>query len=471
MTLGQSGMSLYHLNNNTFQGNNFNASYIPEGKIFVGLPALSGISLDINSRISYSSLVNTNENGSKVYDFAGIADASKSKNFISLESELSTFYLGFKPNNHSAITFFIRERVGARLFYTDDVMNFAAYGNKSFVGETIDIGSSLVDARYYREYGVGFWKSIPKQNINFGVRFKVLNGMVSVISDRKLDASISIDDDYNHDFSLSNGIVNTSGLNAIEGDNATSHLISNGNLGAGIDLGVNWKINREISAAVAINDLGFIRWKVDPENYAFTDVSFRFEGVDLRDISNFRDAITDSLYNRLVDTTYSQAYTSALNTSVFGSVMYNLSSTDMVTASVGSYIVQDKFRTQYAIGYTKKVGRVLAVSANAIRTPQQSFDFGLGTSITLGALQLYLASDKLIRIWNVPETSSIDLRFGVNLIFGREKGTEKDDRKDLVHPSAYSKKQRIEKSDGIYWIIRKRKPRPIYNDNPTFSNK
>ncbi|MGL1887560.1 MAG: DUF5723 family protein [Reichenbachiella sp.] len=469
-TFAQSGISLYHLNNATFQGNNFNASFIPNGKVFLGLPMISGIGLDVNTRASYNDLTTTDETGQTILDYKGIAATSKEKNYIGLEAELSTFYIGFKPKSTTAITLFIRERVAARGYYTEDVMNLAAYGDKRYVGEDINLTGTAIDARYYREYGIGFWKDMPEQKFQYGVRLKFLNGMASVITDNELSGTVGIGTDYDHSFDIEKGVVNTSGLNVINSDELTSHLISNGNLGAGIDIGANWAINEYVSAAISVNDLGFIHWKVDPENYALQDTTFSFVGVDLTNIDDFEKAFEDSLTNRFVDTTYVKSYTSGLNTTAYGSVTYNLSSSDKVTATIGTSVVSGNFRMQYALGYTKKLGDIFSISANAIRTPQQGFDLGIAYALDLGAVQLYMASDKLIKVWNVPETSSIDFRFGINFIFGKTKEV-KDDRNDLQHPSPYSKGEKIEKSDGIYYKIPLQKPRPVYNDDPQFSGK
>jgi len=141
--------------------------------------------------------------------------------------------------------------------------------------------------------------------------------------------------------------------------------------------------------------------------------------------------------------------------------MFQPTANDLVTGTIASSIVQGHYQMLYAVGYTRKVGTILSVSGNVIRKPQQGFDIGLAYALNLGPLQFYLASDQLIKVWNVPNASAFDIRFGLNFVFGRQK-LVKDDRSDLILPSGYSKKANIEKTDGIYWIIKRQKPRPIY---------
>lgn len=462
----QAGISLYHLNNATFQGNNFNAAFMPEGKFFLGIPVLSGISLDVNSPVSYNQAVTTNELGQREWNIDEFVNSSKNRNFISGTAELSTLYFGFRPKSTTAFSFFIRERVSAKGFYSDDVAKFAWQGNAQFIQQNVDLNNTLIDSRYYREYGIGLWKSIPNKGINIGVRVKFLNGMFSMITDKNFDGNIGVGRDFEHQFNVNKARVNSSGIELLNSDQTnssdlTSHLISNGNIGFGIDFGAHWKINEQLSAAVSVNDLGYINWKELPENRFLRDTTFLFEGVDLREVDDFSEAIKDSLFNRFEDSTSFQTYKSGLNTSSYGSLLFQLTPDDLITGTIGANIVQDQWQMTFAAGYTRKVADILKVSGNVIHTPQHGFDVGVGMAATFGAFQMYMASDKLTRIWNVPEAKAFDFRFGINFIFGRTKSV-KDDRSDLQHPSPYSKKEKVEKSDGIYWIIRRQKPRPIY---------
>lgn len=461
--IGQSGISLYHLSNSTYQGSNFNPAFFPEGKTSIGLPVLSGIMIDYNGPVNYDDAITTNENGEREWDIDNFVDNAKKRNYISMEAEISTLHVAWRKSKTQAFSIFVRERIGARGFYGENVVKTAWYGNNTLIGDEIDLSRTALDVRYYREYGFGVWRSIPNRGINIGVRVKFLNGMISAVTDNKFDGSIGFEENsYIANFDLNSATVNTSGLNILDGGDLSSHMISNGNLGAGIDLGAHWKITNELSAAVSVNDLGFIRWKVDPENYLMADTTFRFEGIDLADVGNFEDAYLDSLQNRLQDTTLNRAYTTGLNTSAYASLMYQLTPNDRFTGSIATYIVRGNFRTIYSAAYTRKVGRALDVSANVSRIPQQGIDLGLAAAVNFGSCQIYMASDKLLRIWDVTKIDAVDFRFGFNLVFNGKGKSPKDDNSDLTHPSPYGKKEKVEKSDGIYWIIRKQKRRPVY---------
>ncbi|MCV9389549.1 hypothetical protein [Reichenbachiella ulvae] len=88
---------------------------------------------------------------------------------------------------------------------------------------------------------------------------------------------------------------------------------------------------------------------------------------------------------------------------------------------------------------------------------------GLAAAVNLGPCQIYMASDKLLKVWDATQIDAADFRFGMNLVFGKKSSSPRDNQKDLEHPSPYDKSERIEKSDGIYWIIPRQKARPVYD--------
>ncbi len=420
----QSGISLYHLQNATIQGNHFNPSFIPEGKLFFGVPVLSGLALDYNSRVSYNDLV-VKENGQKTWNTDNFASLMKKRNYISLEADISTFYLGVRANEHTAFSIFVNEKIAARSFFSKDIIQLALEGNSTLVGKEIDLSKTATDTRYYREIGIGYWKDFPKRNFTLGGRFKYIIGMFNASSSNKFDGTVTTsDDNFSTQFEFSNATFNTSGVDLFsDGSSAAiqAHLIGNGNTGFGIDLGANWQINKQLSAAVALNDIGFINWKVDPKNHILQDTTFNYTGVELKDIDDFQKTIEDTLNGYFQRSETANAYKTALNARFYSSLSYQLDDKSQVTATIANHSVSRRLRMLYGIGYTRKVGRVLSFSGNVIKAPQRGINLGLGYTVDLGSFQFYMASDKLLGLSDATKLSAFDLRFGINFIFGRKK--------------------------------------------------
>ncbi len=432
--------------------------------------------MDYNNRFNYNDILvkSDTSSGNDLTIDNLISTLKNGRNFVNLEADISTFYLGLRSGN-TAVSFFIRERIGARVFLPKDLLTFAWNGNASVIGKEIDISELKADVRYYREMGIGYWKNFPKQKFSFGVRLKYLTGILNVSTDRKFDGSVTtLEDNYQLAFDFSNATINTSGLDIFENGTSAeqvSHITNNANKGFGIDLGLNYQLSRELSVALAINDFGYINWKVNPKNYTLTDTTFAYGGLDFKDFKDAESAIQDSLTGNFVDTVTNNTYRTSLNTRIYGSIVYQLSDKNTFTATIANHGVVGKLRMLYGLGYTRKVSKVLSMSANLIKLPQQGMNLGIGTVLDLGPVQVYMATDRLLGYGDVTELNGLDFKFGINFIFGRgSKGsanssfkTTKDDRKDIEHKKRRYKNYYGDIVDGIYWIIPKQKPRPIYN--------
>jgi hypothetical protein len=420
---GQSGMSLYHLQNSTIQGNHFNPAFIPEGKLFLGLPVLSGVAFDYNSRNSYNDII-VKENGKKLWNTENFTSLLKNRNYVSVEAEISTFYLGIRANQTTAYSLFVNDKIGARTFYSKDIVQLVLKGNSSFIGRELDLSKVAADARYYREIGLGYWKDFPDQKFTIGVRLKYLIGFFNASSSNNFDGKMTIsEDNFNTNFDFSNATFNTSGVDLFsDGSSAaiSSHLIGNSNTGFGIDLGANLHINKQLSMALAINDVGFINWKVDPKNYNVQDTTFDYRGITLKDVDNFQQTLENSISDKFVSNETANAYKTSLNSRIYASMTFQIDPKSKITGSIANHGVLGRLRMLYAVGYTRSFGKVFTVSGNLIKSPQHGVDIGIGYTVDLGLVQFYLATDKLIGLRDATSISALDLRFGINFIIGKK---------------------------------------------------
>ncbi|MBV5313252.1 MAG: hypothetical protein JZU47_08150 [Prolixibacteraceae bacterium] len=137
-------------------------------------------------------------------------------------------------------------------------------------------------AVYYREYSLGFGKEIIKDKLTVGIKAKLYFGKLNVTSDvdggieessnrfllktyGSAKLSIPLDLVQNRDSILY-------GANMPEDFNAINYLFSSKNMGAGIDIGLNYQINPQLEFSASVIDLGRITWN----NYVST---MNFRGV------------------------------------------------------------------------------------------------------------------------------------------------------------------------------------------------
>ena len=448
----QSGASIYHLQNETYQGSFFNPAFHPNEKFILGIPVLSGMTVGANAPFTFNEVTVENERGNLEVSEQMLADQLEDKTFVSWESDFTLLYLGWKPRKKIGVSFSARQRAFGTAYIDRDIGRLAILGNSEFENRTIILERTLVDVRYLREYGLAFAGTATDYNIDIGMRVKMIHGIANIVSDPDADATIFVGDGFEQSARISSIILRTSGLESM--DVPRNHYSPNKNFGLGIDMGVNWRVQPQWSLAIAVNDFGFISWKADNKIYQANDVDVEVDGAeDVIGNGSINSILVDSIQHVLEADTTTDRYRTALNTNVYASSTYHITSKDMATLSLATYFVQNQSRVMFSLGYTRKVGNFLAVSANATRVPQDGFDLGMGLALDFAGMKVYAASDKLTKIWDYENAQAFDARFGMVFIFGRGKNRAKK----VQGP------EDAEYNDGaIYQKIRRQRPPQPY---------
>ncbi|MFY0687860.1 MAG: hypothetical protein JXQ90_11875 [Cyclobacteriaceae bacterium] len=473
---GQHGLSFYHLRGATFQSTNYNPAFFPQGNFFLGLPAISGVNFYVNNRFSYNDAIN-NDEGSNILDVDNLVEGLGKINNLSTHLNLSLFHIGFRiPSTGAAIALFANERTALDVLYPKDLIEWAWLGNATKLGKKIQVNKVAVSLTHFREYGLALAYSIPKSPIKIGIRAKYLQGVVNASTPTWFNATIETDyQNYQLDLSWKNGMLRTAGVNNIMNGDVIPYVISNGNIGAGIDLGTDYRINKYYGISLAINDIGFIRWKEDVTTYQMDDVEFSYNGMNLKGARNYFDAI-DTAIEQFKFPENSEAYTSMIPANVITSWTYTpIQGTDII-ATANARIIQKQVLPTFGAGIRQYFGPNLILSASAVRVPQQFVNVGASFAATIAGIQLYAGVDKIIG-YSVPNMKWAEGRVGINFIFGnRHKKSSKGPAGGYVDPdySQFSslktesrgvvtntfngRKIKVKGQDGIYTIAKIEEP-------------
>lgn len=449
---GQSGASLYHLQAETFQGSYLNPAFLPQEKFILGLPGISAVSVAVNSPLTYNNVyIDEPAVGEDHFNEGGLLGID-GKSFASFDLDMTLLYLAWRPNRHAGLSFSIRQRAAGVTYVDRDLVRLGVDGEPAIQGRTINIERTMLDARYFREYGLSMATTLKQYGLDLGARVKLIHGIANASSDPNLQANFTVTEDgFGSSASLTSVIARTAGFDDVQ-EVRTHTSPSGGNFGVGVDLGVNWRMNQYFSTSLAINDLGLVRWKKDITNYELQDVNIEIPTLQdiIRD-RTFNSVLLDSIENIFEEDTTNTAYTTGLNTNIFGSATFHATKNDLATLSFGSFFVQDRARMIFGLGYTRKLKNWLALSLNAVHTQQSGFDLGAGLALDFAGMQIYAASDKLTQLGDYKNMQAFDARFGVVFIFGRRKEKVKGPKEEK---SNYE-------DGGIYQIIPlRRQPDP-----------
>ncbi len=472
--LWSQSLALYNLRNDIAQNARFNAAFIPEGKTVIGLPVISGISVGLNGATNYNNLISSNSEGQLIVDFDKMVDDLDEKSFYHVNATLGDLYLGFKMQN-AFVSFFINERVEINAFTPQSLLEFAWQGNNEFGGRFYDFEKFGVDFKYYREIGVGYAKPINNQ-LRVGGRLKLIQGIIAGRTDRGFNTRIrNRANTFLIDFEANNARYDMSGKNTIENG---SHLINNPSKGVALDLGLAYQLSDLAYLSFGLNDVGFIGWKADPENFVLRNTDFEWRGIELQTIEDLGEQVKDSLKSKFAIDETKESFTTGLNTRSYISMFFHPTYQDVVSVTLANRFVNGRLLATFGTGISHHFGKIFTAGATGSLTTQQGFDLGTAMLANLGPVQLYMAYDHLLGLTNVTKVDAFQFDFGLNLVFGREKvgKSSKDPRQEIIErnnaaspdfPASKGGYTPVIREEGIYQIIKKKKEPELTKSQPT----
>jgi hypothetical protein len=486
----QNSQVLYYMN--LPQNHLLNPSLRTTSKVYIGLPVLSGINLNVNNNFfNFSDVfVNGVVPDSLVtifhpdYDPAEFVKKIKDMNFFEAEALVQLFGLGFYAGKDLYISLDINERVDANVALPGDILRLGFQGNEQFVGDRINLSSLRGDAIYYREASLGFSKNFTKK-LRIGIRAKALFGIASASIDNR-SLGITVNDDYTHTLNADLDVnfsaplsFYLSGQNTIDSvkldpafenfgeeserfsdtKDLVNYVLGFQNLGFGLDIGADFKISDKLKVSAAITDLGFIKWKRDVSNLR-AESEFVFSGFDMLDVYNnkmtfdsLRKELLDSLKNKFYLTDSKAPFTTNLPFGVTLGGSYNLTKNFSLGLLSYTKFIGTQIREALTVSANLNVRSLFSTTIAYTAMNHRYDNLGFGIAFKPGWTQFYLIADRIPVTWNkiVSEGSTyplpscwntVHIRIGMNLLFGNNVEKKNDKPMIVITEEGKSKKKK-----------------------------
>ncbi len=419
----QSQLTLYQLNSQLPQANQINAGLFPEYKITVGLPVISSSYFSANGgQLSFNRAFTRSSDDSLHLNPQQLSTYLDKNNRLETSANVQLFSFGLRlKKNYFSLT--LNERVEAGFTYPKTFVELLANGNGEKVGELVAFDKFGMRAMAYHELAVGYGREITDK-LSVGIRAKFLSGIVNADLESLSAAMLTSTDSiylYSPAFN-----INTTGLDLLEnsGDIFSAATAFN-NSGFAIDLGAQYWINDKIRVSLAVNDLGSINWQNDTRQFQFKEVKYSFTGIDfltLLDQSGNADLLTqelDSLRGLYQpDTVDGISYKTGLSPSIYAAGSYQLNKNHTFGAIFYGDIFKGTFKPAFGLSYNLQLGHIWTIGVNASFRNNTFNNFGVGTTITLGPVQIYVLTENAAAFANLSDARFIDARVGMNLVFG-----------------------------------------------------
>jgi hypothetical protein len=427
----------------------------------------SGILIPLSGQLIPPIYLNYNNNGfaykdfihhgtgirsdSLVIDFPNLIDKMKKVNYINLETHIPWINISYIWQNWY-FSFGINEKIYASISIPRDLIVLAWEGNgKSLLGQKAFLSFLGANVNWHREYSLGAATNINNK-LTVGGRAKLLFGKANLwFKNNKLtwhtneeNFAYTINADFDiresqpiydiiklaYDYDNDSLIFEDTTLidNPTFNDIKQKIIFNSKNKGIALDLGTKYIFNDKITLYASLLDLGFIRYKQNAESITAKG-EFYFDGWNIQPYLEGKDSIveennkafTDSVIKLFDPKHYNKAYNYWLTSKLYLGATYKLTDKYNIGLLIRNDYFLKRFHSAVSLSFNAKFTKWF--SSNLSYTIQNnSFkNLGLGFALKFGFYQWYMVSDNIFGFIYPQSTRTINLRMGLNMIFGCNK--------------------------------------------------
>jgi Family of unknown function (DUF5723) len=416
-----------------------NPAFVPKYKTSIGLPGSSIMMSYSNNGFSYNDVAVKN-NDVVSADLNKLYRSLRPKNYISVAAHADLFRLSIKMGPRFYFTYNSTLKIYNRLMLPKDLMGIFINGTASFIGSSATLAPKL-ESLAYLENGIGGAFTVNKDLV-IGARVKWLKGIANATT-KSSALNLEVDAD-NYALTASGDMdVRTSGVHSLDdpnfdfGDDYKNYLKNNG---FAIDLGATYRLMDRINLSLSVVDLGFIKWKNDTYNYKLdpNKAKYSFDGIDLNKVltgdDDYLNSVGDSISSNFEPTEgVTGSYKTSIPTKIYVGGNYEIRRNFTAGIVLYSEMFRGRFMTGATLGVHKNFGKTFSATGTYTMSNNSFNNIGLGASLNLPPFQLYVVGDNILRAAVggkelnkfINSTQLFNLRVGLNLVFGWDKGPDK----------------------------------------------
>jgi len=288
-----------------------NPSFQPVDDFYLSLPVVGYTQFSIgNNSLSLHDII-YNVNGQTVLFLNPLGSLSRFYNTLNtntlIQADLQTNLLSFGFRNKSGYwTFSLTEKIDGTINLPKDLFKISLFGTSDSLNNSFNLSKLESNISVYTEAALGYSKQL-NDKWKLGGKLKLLLGSANVSNSNNsflLDAGVDkwkLKGEGTVGYSGPVQINNTgsnSGTYSFTMPKTITDLLTPSGIGAGIDVGCEYRLNDNITLSGSINDLGFIRWTGNTHTYQY-NVDYSFSGVNLFESNSTIKSFQD-VYNKLI---------------------------------------------------------------------------------------------------------------------------------------------------------------------------
>ncbi len=401
-------------------------------KLVVGLPLIGGTSANWNANFAIADF-HTNDFSFDFENFYNSLD-EPGKAFSTAQTPL--IYLSLKKKNNT-FSFSIVERFYGLTDFDPEILNFYAQGLQPYYGKNEDIGSVSIKSQYFRAVSFGYANQIWK-DLSIGIRPKILFGKLFYEAD---NVNLAVETILEEEklLVIPEGDITISGPVevVVEEENEyvsikpdikpSDYFLKPRNMGAAIDFGLTYNLDKQTEISLSIIDLGFTSIKYKAYTTSFTETldyhkdnlyqSHDPEAPRYWSPQYASRTMSDSIPYITIVNDYSKQTLEPLPFQFNVQIKYKLPN-NLQLGAANNYIYYKNHSSNFFSGF---VQTHLSDKFEAVATISL-YDFekimpGLGVNYSGQSVQYYLSTNNIIELIQTTSSKNLNLSFGVNFLF------------------------------------------------------
>lgn len=429
----QTGTNFY-FNEVQVQRNNLNPAFAVPYGLTVGIPGISGLNVHIdNNFFSWDALVTRGADDSLRLDIPRLIGKANHRSRIAAKVDEEIIRVGWRRERNNYVVG-LSVHADMQLVLGKETLSFFLQGPGAHVGKN-QLPGNRFDVNSYAYLYFGYSRLINK-NLTVGGRFKLIHGLYNFhTQDLKIRFNILNEDMSDPD------IVPYQYEMHIDGSFRTNLPLDNNfkmgslsfqpfrNMGAALDLGVNYHFGKGFDLSASVLDLGFIVWGDDQASkFKSIQNNTDFKGIDINRlkkednsalglVTDMVKEVWDSLGLKRNDSV-SDAYTNMLPASINIGFSYTMFGMHRLGVLLRGQFYNKYFAPEVGVSYTVMPCKNFALSVSNTFCSGNMLNLGLSLAVNAGPVQFHLAVDR-INSFNVAKMRTASVSFGINLVFGK----------------------------------------------------
>ena len=419
-----------------------------ESGFYISMPLFSKLDLSYNTNNwSYSDLIHWGTGPRKdslVLDMNKFMSSLGKTNFVMESAALTFLEAGFKSGkNFFAAS--VSEKEFAEFFFHKNLVKLINYGNYPYLGTTFNSGTFGIGAQHYLEFAFNYSRDVSKK-LTIGAAAKLLFGMAAVqtngltfkasspLSGESLDviASGRANISAPVDFKYNNAGDITSVANNFDGKNYFNNF---GNPGFAVDMGFAYHVNKKFEFSMSIIDLGVISWHTNTTRLTEKG-HLLYNGVQIADplsptlpaIQPLINNLGDSIQKAFRPDNSARGFSTLLPVKIYIGGDYKLNETVSLSGLARVRIYNNLVHTSLTASTNVLVWNGISLSGSYSIMESTYDNLGVGVGFRGGPFQIYAATDNLFSPFYPSRATNMNLRVGINLIFGDREREKKSGR-------------------------------------------